>query len=364
MDDNKIRNSSISIISSDRDMEIFNLLKQEYELKIEELIKEKEDLINSFGVTEGKYKVMISNLENELEKKENDIYILEIEKQEMENEYSNKINTEETYFSTISEYSSKIKKIEELKERKESAFKKKISIFTKEVEENDKILSKIKNDLEIKENENINLKSELAYYTLLDKQYKESLNEKDKIINNLNTRIELVHKDCCLLKQENERMKKENQEIKKNHFDYIEQAGKQKEFYHSQLSSLEDKISYYETLIEKKQKDDLININKEETNYLSLEQLEQIDYNIEDQLNNEIKILKSQINLLNEDLKYIEMIAINSRVNHANYVFENEEIVINLIHIIKYLLYRMNIEIDNTLNFKNLQLNDIKILVQ
>lgn len=335
---------------------------------INSLVQEKENLMKMILELENDIVLRNLNFENEIKNLENSITTLKNENNDHLNEIKSEKQKNQNLLISIDEYIEKIRFILNEKEIIELNYKTQIEKLSQEYDLiiNEKM--KNQNNIENQRKETTNCE-EIYKYEEIIKDYERKLNFCNKIQNTLKSELNIVSEENERLKNENnfissklteirQELKQLKNEHKKLNNAYLDQMNKCDELNIKYQDLKQDSLkqlkknNYYSnkdnnpiSIIDEENLCSLedIEINKEflEDNFLTNNE-NQYYLNQIDSLNKQLILLKDHQNdeliIYKKEIENLENLVFESRLNHADYIYEKENECSIFFNLSKYIL--------------------------
>lgn len=248
-DDNDDAKSEASINQQellDKISELEQLLLEAKD-ELDNQTNEKESILRENENMESEYKQKIGNLENTINILKTEVNRIEIEKLEIQRELTADSDSKDVFYKTIEEFQTKLKMMEEQKEKDDERHRTQYEELLNKLDENETKLKSITTKYNSSKLELSKLKeSQEKTKNDQDSKYIKDIDLKDKEIKILSSKYDIVNKEYNNLKQEYEKNNKLNEKHRNNLIELQDTLCQLKRNHEQEIKIIEDKYNELE----------------------------------------------------------------------------------------------------------------------
>lgn len=248
-DDNDDAKSEASINQQellDKISELEQLLLEAKD-ELDNQTNEKESILRENENMESEYKQKIGNLENTINILKTEVNRIEIEKLEIQRELTADSDSKDVFYKTIEEFQTKLKMMEEQKEKDDERHRTQYEELLNKLDENETKLKSITTKYNSSKIELSKLKeSQEKTKNDQDSKYIKDIDLKDKEIKILSSKYDIVNKEYNNLKQEYEKNNKLNEKHRNNLIELQDTLCQLKRNHEQEIKIIEDKYNELE----------------------------------------------------------------------------------------------------------------------
>lgn len=245
-DDNDDAKSEASINQQellDKISELEQLLLEAKD-ELDNQTNEKDSILRENENMESEYKQKICNLENTINILKTEVNRIEIEKLEIQRELTADSDTKDVFYKTIEEFQTKLKMMEEQKEKDDERHRTQYEELLNKLDENETKLKSITAKYNSSSLELSKLKeSQEKTKNDQDSKYIKDIDLKDKEIKILSSKYDIVNKEYNNLKQEYEKNNKLNEKHRNNLIELQDTLSQLKRNHEQEIKIIEDKYN-------------------------------------------------------------------------------------------------------------------------
>jgi chromosome segregation ATPase len=232
--------------------EDFYALKAEMEEKEFNYETEKMKRENELERTLYTYKSNIFNLEQEISRYQQELSSFEMDRAQLEREKEQDYENKNILVTELEKFQSKIRLIEESREKAEQKYKDQLSFFSMQLSETDRQNTILKNNKIEAEKELIDFKLNFNNKIKEEKEkFKADLIAKDRELYTVKEKLDTIEKETVMLKQSSDLSKKNYEKLKSEYNVIHENMKKIKELHEIEIRKLEDRYIFLERKYEK-----------------------------------------------------------------------------------------------------------------